>query len=65
MNARLAIACLAISVLACTAKSESSARDSANRPDTAAIQGAGSAPHPTPAAADSASGDSAARVRRP
>lgn len=66
MNARPATICLVTLSLACTAQTDRPARDTGTRPDTAAIQGAGTVPHPTPAAADSAvARDSAARTRRP
>ena len=65
MKRRLAQTCLAVLGAACSAQNDSAARDT-SVPDTAAIQGAGSAPHPTPAEADSAAArDSAVRARRP
>jgi hypothetical protein len=51
--------------LGCGRGDEAASRDTATTPDTTAIQGAGSAPHPPPAAVDSAApaarGDSARR----
>ena len=49
----------------CGPRGGNESRDTAASPDTAAIQGAGSAPHPTPAAADSAARDSAAKGKTP
>ena len=51
--------------LGCRPSGQSDVRDTAAVPDTTAVQGAGSVPHPSPAAADSAARDSAARTRRP
>jgi hypothetical protein len=60
---------LALLILGCGPGGEAASRDTATTPDTAAIRGAGGAPHPPPTIAESAAarapGDSALRPRRP